>query len=620
MNSSHHLFLLPTPLSIKSKHFKSNKQRRYGRVCGYLAVSPTSVLLQQERKLLGVTGREAEYNRGEMGEMMAFLRVADAKEDGDPQLKDWWLGKESSHLNKEFENQTKIVSEMQTIRARVEKASKSQQAYRNMYPVMLQGSTSILPGTEDQATAQVLEEVDIMGIEKLKKQLAEWLLSTDFGPQVISVVGMAGSGKTTLVKNVFYDAAVHMNFDHHLWLNVAKSFKAEQFLRDMIKQLLNEVKQPPIEGLESMDADEMKEFVYIFLQHKRYIVVLDDVCKIYAWEAIKHAFPKGACGRIIIITHFHQIGNAACGGSNGLVYNLEPLPAQESKKLFYGKAFQRNESCPPQLKEISESILKRCEGRPLPIVAIGSLLATKNNRTEEWEMFNSSLQGRSVAGESYSNSSVDSRRICGGKKGKSMEEVADGYLNELLNRSLIQVAETSRDGRPRNFQIQELIVSKAREQNIVAVNNQEEIRWPHRVQRLALHSSINGIPPVCSFDYLRSLLFLGPVDLECLLTILDKGGGFSKAQNFGPRGVGRTETGEAVRVEKGSMPRLHELVVIGCRMMAEMPAGIDHLLNLQHVGLVDMAEEYGGGEKKLAQVHQVVVVDTVDADFRQRQC
>ncbi|KAL0324159.1 UNVERIFIED_CONTAM: Disease resistance protein RPM1 [Sesamum calycinum] len=256
-----------------------------------------SVLLQQERKLLGVTGREAEYNRGEMGEMMAFLRVADAKEDGDPQLKDWWLGKESSHLNKEFENQTKIVSEMQTIRARVEKASKSQQAYRNMYPVMLQGSTSILPGTEDQATAQVLEEVDIMGIEKLKKQLAEWFLSTDFGPQVISVVGMAGSGKTTLVKNVFYDAAVHMNFDHHLWLNVAKSFKAEQFLRDMIKQLLNEVKQPPIEGLESMDADEMKEFVYIFLQHKRYIVVLDDVCKIYAWEAIKHAFPKGTVAK-----------------------------------------------------------------------------------------------------------------------------------------------------------------------------------------------------------------------------------------------------------------------------------------------------------------------------------
>ncbi|KAK4435512.1 hypothetical protein Salat_0714700 [Sesamum alatum] len=47
-----------------------------------------------------------------------------------------------------------------------------------------------------------------------------------------------------------------------------------------------------------------------------------------------------------------------------------------------------------------------------------------------------------------------------------------------------------------------------------------------------------------------------------------------------------------VSVEKGSMPRLHDLVMMGCRQMAEMPAGIEHLVNLQHVAFVDMAEEF----------------------------
>ncbi|KAL7188057.1 hypothetical protein ACSBR1_037994 [Camellia fascicularis] len=49
-------------------------------------------------------------------------------------------------------------------------------------------------------------------------------------------------------------------------------------------------------------------------------------------------------------------------------------------------------------------------------------------------------------------------------EGKTIEEVAKGYLDELLNRSLIQVAKRYRDGRPSHFCIhdvmREIIVSK----------------------------------------------------------------------------------------------------------------------------------------------------------------
>jgi len=38
-----------------------------------------------------------------------------------------------------------------------------------------------------------------VGIEEQKQQLVAWLVEGTSGPQVISVVGMGGLGKTTLV-------------------------------------------------------------------------------------------------------------------------------------------------------------------------------------------------------------------------------------------------------------------------------------------------------------------------------------------------------------------------------------------------------------------------------------
>ncbi|KAL0329915.1 UNVERIFIED_CONTAM: putative disease resistance protein [Sesamum radiatum] len=48
-----------------------------------------SVWLQDEQKLLGGLKQEAELIRAEMGQLRAFLRVADAKEESDLQLKEW---------------------------------------------------------------------------------------------------------------------------------------------------------------------------------------------------------------------------------------------------------------------------------------------------------------------------------------------------------------------------------------------------------------------------------------------------------------------------------------------------------------------------------------------------
>ncbi|CAD6238893.1 unnamed protein product [Miscanthus lutarioriparius] len=67
---------------------------------------------------------------------------------------------------------------------------------------------------------------------------------------------------------------------------------------------------------------------------------------------------------------------------------MEPLPFEESKKLFYKRVF-KSDTCPPQyqdLEVISDGILKKYSGLPLAIVCIGGMLArTKNKTRSEWE-------------------------------------------------------------------------------------------------------------------------------------------------------------------------------------------------------------------------------------------
>ncbi|GFZ18257.1 hypothetical protein Acr_26g0015260 [Actinidia rufa] len=105
--------------------------------------------------------------------------------------------------------------------------------------------------------AHLLEEAELVGIEKPKSRLIGWLVHGDPRLQVFSVVGivsidwlwlvcgdtrlqvflvvgMKGLGKTTLVRKVFDDAVVK-KFQNHAWITVSESFKIKELLKDMIQ-------------------------------------------------------------------------------------------------------------------------------------------------------------------------------------------------------------------------------------------------------------------------------------------------------------------------------------------------------------------------------------------------
>ncbi|KAL7164355.1 hypothetical protein ACSBR2_040296 [Camellia fascicularis] len=215
-----------------------------------------------------------------------------------------------------------------------------------------------------------------------------------------------------------------------------------------------------------------------------------------AWDAIKIALPNRNCGsRVLLTTRIGNVASISCRESHGYIYEMKALSPKESWTLFCKKTFQEKD-CPPHLIEISKSVLRRCEGLPLAIVVISGVLASKDHgRVDEWELVNRSL-GAEVEGSdmkkilllSYNDlpyylkscllylSSFPEDHLIEWKSsirlwiaegfvevkefGKTLEEVAEAYLYELLNRNLIQVAR-------RKFQ----------RLKYLGLNSLKELRW-----------------------------------------------------------------------------------------------------------------------------------------------
>ncbi|XP_058201650.1 disease resistance protein RPM1-like [Rhododendron vialii] len=144
--------------------------------------------------------------------------------------------------------------------------------------------------------ALLLQEADLVGIDKPKSHLIQLLVDEDPRLKVLSIPGMGGLGKTTLTKKVCNDAIVKRHFQNHAWITVFESFKVKELLKDMIRVLFEKVRQPLPRGVDSMDANNLKGIINAFLQQKRYVLVLDDVWDIRAWEVLRIILPECNCG------------------------------------------------------------------------------------------------------------------------------------------------------------------------------------------------------------------------------------------------------------------------------------------------------------------------------------
>ncbi|KAL9170425.1 hypothetical protein ABFS82_04G144800 [Erythranthe guttata] len=330
----------------------------------------------------------------------------------------------------------------------------------------------------------IADKNTMVGFDEELNEILDKLTGQSSNRQIIPVVGMGGIGKTTLAKNAYEHSLILYHFDIRTWVTISQNYS----VRGILLQLLSRVS---IEIDSETDEQLLGEKLYKMLWGRRYLIVVDDIWSIEAWENVKRFFPDNNNGSRVIVTT--RLSNVAIHFDGSLCLELNLLDADKSWKLFCESAFGQA-GCPPELEDIGMEIVKKCKGLPLSIIVIGGLLRKSRGTQEYWKSIAKDLSSILNSGEeddclnllslSYTylpaylkpcflymaifpeDSAIHVSKLTkiwvaeGFIKpsiDQSLEEIARGYVNDLIDRNLILKHVLGSNGKIRLCKIHDLL-------------------------------------------------------------------------------------------------------------------------------------------------------------------
>nr|GMD71885.1 putative late blight resistance protein homolog R1B-14 [Ipomoea batatas] len=227
-----------------------------------------------------------------------------------------------------------------------------------------------------QQKAPKVEEEYVVGFDGEAKTIIQ-RLRDESSYEVISVLGMAGLGKTTLANKVFKSQEIEYHFMHRVWIYVSQLYKKKDVYLQILKKL-----QQSNDNDTRVTEEELALKIKQVLGLGKYLIVLDDVWTKEAFEDILHdAFPERAGCKVLVTTRKDEV--AMMVNSLGEPHRLKFLEPGESWELLEKKVFKK-ETCPDDLKPYGEEVAKKCGGLPLAVVIIAGVLSGKPKILSEW--------------------------------------------------------------------------------------------------------------------------------------------------------------------------------------------------------------------------------------------
>ncbi|GLT63095.1 hypothetical protein SLA2020_356810 [Shorea laevis] len=248
--------------------------------------------------------------------------------------------------------------------------------------VLLRGQTCL---RQHQKTDSFLDnstvferEVDVSRILSLLRDLR-----SQHPISGVSIVGMAGIGKTTIAKSIYMKAKEEKLYDLAAWVCVSEDFNDQIILGEMSEHF--GCSAAPRNSVNALLEDLAKK-----LENKTFLLILDDVWnedpdKGEHFSSCLLKILKTTGSSIVITTRSGKVASA-----------MKPVPIEHYDMerlsddvcwLIIKEKFLRSStetSITPDLEAIGQDIAKKCRGLPLVASVIGGTLS-RRTCADEWK-------------------------------------------------------------------------------------------------------------------------------------------------------------------------------------------------------------------------------------------
>ncbi|RWR84282.1 putative disease resistance protein isoform X1 [Cinnamomum micranthum f. kanehirae] len=183
-------------------------------------------------------------------------------------------------LVSELITQYMVSKKIEKIKKRIKDIKERRETYgiRDIDEGRQEASSSTSSPQEHWQFSSDVKEPEVVGQEEEMNTLREQLISEEPSRSVISIVGMPGSGKTTLARKVYED--VKDGFSCHAFVTLSQQYKIKNILMDIRKCVMD----LPGAEVEKLAEKELGVELRDHLKKMRYLVVIDDIWSREAWD------------------------------------------------------------------------------------------------------------------------------------------------------------------------------------------------------------------------------------------------------------------------------------------------------------------------------------------------